>query len=270
MVDARIEAVRRDLADVRLAERVFSPHYAAPIARGVLARTPLLAHGDAGAAPLSELLPGERFEMLELTTDFAWGISATDGTVGYVATAALGDAVAPTHRVRAVRAAIRAEARADAAETGALPMGARVAATVAGGWAQVPGGFVAVSDLLIEGEFLTDYVASAESLVGVAWRAGGRSGAGVDATGLVFLALDMAGFPCPRFCDLQARALGRAIAPGEEAARGDLVYFAEHVAILTDSDTAVHAGSGAVERISVDALVGGGAHGDIVARRRLV
>ncbi|MDF0752810.1 hypothetical protein NLU14_21530, partial [Marinobacter sp. 71-i] len=29
-IDPRVDAVRRDLADVRLADRVFAPHYAAP------------------------------------------------------------------------------------------------------------------------------------------------------------------------------------------------------------------------------------------------
>ena len=32
-IDPRVDAVRRDLADVRLAERVFAPHYAAPLPR---------------------------------------------------------------------------------------------------------------------------------------------------------------------------------------------------------------------------------------------
>lgn len=88
-VDSRIDAVRGDLADVRLADKVFAPHYASAIVCSAVEATPILTARQADSAVLSEILPGEGFEMLELATDYAWGICQADGTVGFVARGAL-------------------------------------------------------------------------------------------------------------------------------------------------------------------------------------
>ena len=85
--------MRRDLADVRLADRVFAPHYAAPIARKLSADTPLRLARAADSEVIAHLKAGEIFEMLELAGNLAWGVAAASGLVGYVAAAALGDSV---------------------------------------------------------------------------------------------------------------------------------------------------------------------------------
>lgn len=83
--------MRGDLADVRLADQVFAPHYAAPLPRTVAAPADLRA----GRAPDSEILvslaPGDAFELLDITGDLAWGVAPASGCVGYVEAAALGD-----------------------------------------------------------------------------------------------------------------------------------------------------------------------------------
>lgn len=86
--DPRVDAARGDLADLRLADRLFAPHYAAAVLRTVIIRTPLL-DTVAGAA-VSELLPGETFEVLELSKGHAWGTSPVDGAVGFANVDALG------------------------------------------------------------------------------------------------------------------------------------------------------------------------------------
>lgn len=82
-LDPRTHAVRPDLADVRLAEYVFAPHYAAPLPYRTNAPV-TLREGRATSSPvLAELRSGETFEVLELAGGHAWGIAADLGLVGY-------------------------------------------------------------------------------------------------------------------------------------------------------------------------------------------
>jgi len=261
--------VRRDLADVRVAGRIFAPHYAKAEPLSALAPAPIQATRDATQPPISEILPGERFEMLELAGDLAWGICAADGSVGYVAAAALGDAFDVGHVVAKPVAPVHAEPDAESPKLWTLPMGARIAGAGEGAWSQVPGGYVAADMLRPIGKPFEDFVAVAESLIGVPATPGGRSGAGVNCTGLIFLALSMAGFLAPRFCDLQAEQLGRSLGDSDTARRGDLIYFDDHAAILTDAETVVHVGAEAVELASLDSVIVGGGYGEVLARKRI-
>lgn len=77
-------AVRGDLADVRLAEQVFAPHYAAAIAFTVISNTPLRADMAADSAILADMVPGDVFEVLDYASGSAWGIAVRAGLVGYV------------------------------------------------------------------------------------------------------------------------------------------------------------------------------------------
>jgi hypothetical protein len=76
--------VRPDIADVRLADRVFAPHYAAPLRRTLLREATLRETRDRTAAALATLPTGAAFDLLDLTGGIAWGIAVEDGTVGYL------------------------------------------------------------------------------------------------------------------------------------------------------------------------------------------
>jgi hypothetical protein len=89
--DSRTDAVRRDLADVRLADRVFAPHYAAPMPRVLREATWLRAAAPADAEVLAQLAPGDVFEVLELAGDHAWGVAPGAKLVGYVPASALSE-----------------------------------------------------------------------------------------------------------------------------------------------------------------------------------
>jgi hypothetical protein len=83
-IDPRHNAVRPDLADVRLAEYVFAPHYAAPMPC-VLTRAGVLhAAPSPDSEALAELRPGETFECLEVLREVAWGVSPDRRLAGYV------------------------------------------------------------------------------------------------------------------------------------------------------------------------------------------
>jgi hypothetical protein len=91
-LDPRIHAVRGDLADIRLAEQVFAPHYVRAVPKRV-ARAAALRGGRGADAPvLAELADGEPFELLDVTGGIAWGIAPTHDRVGYVVADALGEA----------------------------------------------------------------------------------------------------------------------------------------------------------------------------------
>jgi hypothetical protein len=89
-IDPRTNAVRPDLADVRLADRVFAPHDAAPKPMVARRESPILSTPTADAQTLGILTAGEIFDVLEIATTTSWGQRRSDGLVGYVDSAALG------------------------------------------------------------------------------------------------------------------------------------------------------------------------------------
>jgi len=83
-VDPRHNAIRPDLADVRLAEYVFAPHYAAPLPCVVTRAVTLHAESSPASEPLADLVVGESFEVLEVLREVAWGVSPDRRLAGYV------------------------------------------------------------------------------------------------------------------------------------------------------------------------------------------
>ena len=83
-LDPRTDAVRGDIADIRLADRVFAPHYAKALRRTLAADAPLCAGRGADAERLATLRSGEAFDLLDVTGGSAWGIAVASGLVGYL------------------------------------------------------------------------------------------------------------------------------------------------------------------------------------------
>jgi hypothetical protein len=83
-IDSRVDAVRRDLADVRLADRVFAPHYAAPMPRNLIAPAELRLGAASDSEVLASLVSGDVFEVLEFAGNHAWGVAPKAGLVGYI------------------------------------------------------------------------------------------------------------------------------------------------------------------------------------------
>lgn len=79
-----MDAARPDLADIRLADRVFAPHYAAPMPRVVQKPARLRDDARGDAATLAMLAKGDVFEVLELAGAHAWGVAPGVGLVGYI------------------------------------------------------------------------------------------------------------------------------------------------------------------------------------------
>ncbi len=88
-LDPRTHPVRADLADVRLAAQVFAPHYAEAVERRLATDATLRAERDAASATVETMAAGERFELLDLIGDDAWGIAPDRTLVGWLPADAL-------------------------------------------------------------------------------------------------------------------------------------------------------------------------------------
>jgi hypothetical protein len=225
-LDPRIHAYRDDIADIGLAGQVLAPHYARPLVRGCGSRaTTIHAAPKDDSQAISELLPGEEFAVLEYAGGWAWGYARADHVTGYVEAIALTDPIEPTHVVCEKCAPVAPDGQITTV-TAHLPMGARLHGTERGACLSTEYGCVSLAHLRPVGDREPDPVRSAERLMGVPYRAGGRTLEGIDGPGLIQLALSLAGLPAPHFTD-QQRRLGSEVPDLAPSHRGDLVFGEE-------------------------------------------
>ena len=204
---------------------------------------------DAGVN--TQLLLGDDVLVFEVAEGWAWIQAERDGYVGYVADTMLGGCDhAPTHIVCVPRTFVYPGPDLRFPLSGQLSMGSTV--TVTGGaetrgthYALLPSGEALIAGHLRPvAEAAADYVAVAEMFLGTPYLWGGTSGFGIDCSGLVQLAMRMAGKNVLRDSDMQAANLGELLDPGPDFAglrRGDLVFWKGHVAIMTDTRDMIHA-----------------------------
>ncbi len=225
-----------------MAGKVVVPRYVTPVLRRPAIASVALRNAPADdAEAVSELLMGEDFWLLDASGGWAWGRCGHDGYVGYLPEDALAaPGPAPTHIVSAIAALVFAAPDSKAPVIATWPAGARISGTVEGDFLATAAGFVHRRHVRPLDQMTSDPIAIAESLVGVPYRWGGRSGDGIDCSGLVQLALAAAGIAAPRDSD-QQRALGQPIEPGMALARGDLVFFPGHVGMMVDGERLIHA-----------------------------
>lgn len=80
---------RGDLAHIRLAGKVFVPHYAEPLSHTLAEPAALLAAPRADALLREEVPAGVPFNVLDIAGKWAWGQVGENGCVGYLPVAAL-------------------------------------------------------------------------------------------------------------------------------------------------------------------------------------
>jgi cell wall-associated NlpC family hydrolase len=250
--DPRLAAFRPDLADARLRGEVEAERYVSGTPARVTAPVADVRKAPSPDAGLNtQFLMGTTVSVFDEADGFAWVQSDRDGYVGYVASADLGPIdAAPTHRVIAPRTFVYSGPDLRLPRSGALSLGAEVeivgkAETRGTGYAVLRSGeAIVASHLESAGAVAADYVSVAETLIHTPYLWGGASGFGIDCSGLVQLAMRMAGRDVLRDSDMQAARLGTPIDPGADFSgllRGDLVFWKGHVAIMTDPWTMIHA-----------------------------
>lgn len=241
-IDARIHAWRKDLADVALAGRLFAPHYARPLPRACGSHPAWVQASPAGDGDaVSQLLPGEDFAVLEYAGGLAWGYCTADHLVGYVEAIALVDPAETTHLVCERSAPVAIDGAVTAPVIATLPMGSRLHGRESGASLVTEYGCVPLSHLRAAGDPETDPVIVAERLLGMPYLPGGRSPEGIDAGGLVQLALGLSGLAVPRLLD-QLQAIGAPLPEGETPRRGDLALFDGGAGLMVDDLMMIHAG----------------------------
>jgi cell wall-associated NlpC family hydrolase len=246
-LDKRLHAFRPDLADEALKGQVDAERFSG----GVLARVavpvaPLRPVPDLARGIDTELLLGETVRVFDRADGFAWVQADEDGYVGYLPESMLGDASEASHWICVPRTFVYPEAELRKPPRAALSMGSRITVT---GEAETrgtryftlaDGGAVIARHCLPFGQTIADdYVSIAETFVETPYLWGGRSGFGIDCSGLVQLAMMMAGRKAPRDSDMQA-FLGEEIVR-EQLRRGDLVFWKGHVGVMENEQTLLHA-----------------------------
>ena len=200
--------------------------------------TPMRAQPSDGAEPVSELLPGEKFAVIDITSGWAWGYSLLDHRVGYVEAIELADPLEPTHLVIEPSAPIQTCGDPLSPPLASLPMGSRVHGQVHGAMLHIEAGCIPLAYLRPIDEPEDDPVSVARRLLGAPCLSGGRSSHGVDCSGLIQLALQLCGIDCPRDVEHQ-RLLGEELPEGAPLRRGDLLFCGEHVALMVDDQMAI-------------------------------
>ena len=270
----RLVPARPDLAAEHLRGRVKAERFVAGRpARVAPALLDLMLDPDPAGERATQLLHGEIFVVYEERADgLAWGQAQLVGYVGYVARDGLAPQRGAGRPLTALWSHRYEHPTVQGRATTALPFLADLPVSGStGGFARLRGGghvplphFAPVAG---------DPAAQALRFAGAPYLWGGRSICGIDCSGLVQLAHLACGVALPRDSDMQAALAGRPLAPEEPLARGDLVFWRGHVALMLDGATLVHATAHrmavvAEPLVAVEARVLDAGGGPILARRR--
>jgi len=248
-LDRRLNAFRPDLADERLKGKVEASRFVSGVPAVIVAPVAdVHSAPDPSAGIDTQFLHGDDVLVFERRDSWAWIQGERDGYVGYVPEAALGAiGPMPTHVLAVPRSFVYPEPELKTPPHAAHSMGARF--SVDGEVEKrgtryallASGGAVIAKHLRPIGEVTADYVSVTEKFLNTPYLWGGASGFGIDCSGLVQLSMFMAGHKTPRDTDMQAERIGSPLNPEDGLKRGDLVFWRGHVAIMTDTETILHA-----------------------------
>ena len=267
--DHRTHAYRPDLADVALSRSVTAACYVEPILRQCMRGVvPLLSAPRADARQVSQIRYGEFVDVFETRPDgFAWVQNRTDHYVGYrPAEETLIDEIADrSHRITALTTFLYPAPDLKTLPLDELTLGSYVrVGGIEGAFARLStGGYVFIGHIAAtEDSTVGDYSFTAGRLLHVPYLWGGRTPKGIDCSGLVQLALEVAGYDGPRDSDQQREAFGQPLARSwqdQDWRRGDIVFFPGHVGIMTSATHIIHANAHAMQ-VAVEPLA------EVVAR----
>ena len=219
----------------------------------LVASAPLMNAPDPGSGRETDCLYGESVTIHARDGDWCDITLETDHYRGWLHASAIGTLPPATHRIIAPRSLLTtgADIKTPAASTPSrLPRAAQAHAAsngiTADGMMAIEGeagriGYLPSRHLMPLDGSVDDWVAIAESLIGVPYRWGGRDSIGIDCSALVQLALAAAGRPVMRNSSDQEKTIGKTISPDDGLERGDLVFWKGHVGIMTDAETLLHA-----------------------------
>ena len=243
-VDPRLTPARPDLAAKHLEGKVQAARFVEGMPYEINDPVAPLRREPQSDAPLdTEALMGERLTVYDITDEgWAWGQLENDDYVGYLpASALVPPALTRSHKVSAVRTLAFPGPSIKLPPLQGLPFGALVELDrIEGALAFTSAGYIPFRHLLPIADKGSDFVAVAERFLGSPYLWGGKTSLGIDCSGLVQIALNACGHPCPRDTYRQEAALGQPV-PLADLRRGDLIFWKGHVAMARDAETMIHA-----------------------------
>lgn len=250
-LDPRVHAFRPDIADLALRDLVVAERYVEPVLRQCIRGiVPLFGSPDPDASLISQIRYGEFVDVFERREDgFAWVQNRMDRYVGYMpAIDVFSEEIADlSNRVSVLHSFVYPDPDIKSQPIDELVFGSCVHV---GGLENnfrklTNGGYLFAKHLAPAEELYTpDYVFTAGRLLHMPYLWGGRTPLGIDCSGLIQLALEMAGLDAPRDSDQQRQAYGSPLSGhwrDRTWLRGDLVFFPGHVGVMTGPDHLLHA-----------------------------
>ncbi|KAA0572609.1 NlpC/P60 family protein [Azospirillum sp. Sh1] len=211
----------------------------------------LLEEPRNGDPQTSEMIHGERFRVVEERDGWLRAENAFDGHVGWLPPGtAHRELVAPTHRVRALRADLHPGSTHRAPPVATLSFGSLVTldGRAENGWVGTDDGLWLFAGWLepLDAPPATDHIATALRFLETPYVWGGRSSFGIDCSGLVLTAMAAAGVVSHHSSGMQRKdeRLGTWLSDDGrdvEYRRGDIVFFPGHVGLMVDGTNLLHA-----------------------------
>ncbi len=240
--DRRLTPARPDLAAAHLRGSVAAGRYVEGRLMHVVAELADLRPLPSPEASIdTQALYGEELTLYDAEEGWAWVQLKRDSYVGYLSMEALAEGpCAATHRLKVNRSFVYPGANMKLPVMRALPLNAALQVVAEDGdfLRLAEGGFIFAAHAAPLHDYEKDFVAVAERLINVPYLWGGKSGLGLDCSGLVQVALAAAGQAAPRDTDLQEKNLGTDLAFDETLTglkRGDVVFWKGHVGIMRDA-----------------------------------
>lgn len=259
--DSRRTPARPDLAAAHLEGVVAAERYVEGVRMEVMAPVLPLKKTPGFDKPLeTEALRGESFIVYEQGEEgWAWGQLERDGYVGWLPSDTLAmPGGGHTHKVRAIRTFAYPGPSIKLPVAHVFSVGSRlVIDEIKDGFARTSDGLYLYAAHLESADAVEpDFVAVAERFLNTPYLWGGKSGFGIDCSGLVQVSLDAAGILAPRDSDMQAAELGEPmeITPDfSNLRRGDLIRWKGHCGIMLDEARLLHA-NGHHMMVAIEAL----------------
>lgn len=248
--DRRRVVWREDLAAVSLEGQVEAVRFGQGWRRRIGAEVLDIRGAPSSQAPLlTQALYGEDVMIYEEKRQeegiWAWGQLMRDSYVGYMEAKWLYQTPAsPTHKVSVPRTFVYSAPSLKSSVRRALPLESQVTVvkTENNFVGLKEGGFVFEDHVTPQDIFAQDFVTVAEMFLHVPYLWGGKTSLGLDCSGLVQIALQAAGFSCPRDSDMMVEEVGERQSPHKkDYQRGDLIFWPGHVGLMQDSTTLLHA-----------------------------
>lgn len=218
-------------------------HITAPVS--VVKREP-----DATAAIDTQLLYGERFVAYGEKDEWLWGQAPRDHYVGWIRKSVVAEGhLDATHQVMSRGTFLYTKADLKSQPVMKIPMASRLVVTDRitvrdTDYLKTSRGWLIKKHVRSLSKNARDFVMVGESMLGMTYLWAGRSTFGIDCSGLIQLAMQMAGIAVLRDTDMQEASIGEAVELAPDLTglkRGDLIFWPGHVGMMRDGENLLHA-----------------------------